>query len=281
MSTDISVIGPLDEDLDRAATKVKAIFESEEKRFSRFRSESELNHVNRRAGQVTEISPAFEKVLQAALDAATTADGLFDPTLLPELIAAGYDRDFPLVRKMSRAPGTPTCVAGRWRDVHLSHGSLRMPRGMALDLGGIAKGWTADAAAEATDLSWVLVDAGGDMRLRGLPHEPIPIAIEHPFEGGLPIAHLELTEGALATSTVTKRSWGPGLHHLIDPRSGLPSKSSVVQATTWARTCMAAEVSAKSAVIGGVDRLGLQPTLAMLDDGQILSSFERKEAAAA
>jgi FAD:protein FMN transferase len=281
MGTDISVIGPADEDLETAARKVRAIFGSEEQRFSRFRSDSELSRVNERAGEVTEISPGFEKVLRAALDAAAITEGSFDPTVLPELIAAGYDRDFPLVRQVSGAPVRRQLnIAGRWREVHLSSGSLWMPRGMALDFGGIAKGWTADLAAEATDLSWVLVDAGGDMRLCGRPDVPLTIAIEDPFEAGSVIAHLELGEGALATSTVTKRSWGLGLHHLIDPQSGLPSRSPVVQATTWAGTCMAAEVSAKSVVIGGVDRVGLQPTFAVLDDGQAISSFEGKEAAA-
>ena len=281
MGTDISVIGPRDEDLEVAAGKVRAIFASQEQRFSRFRSDSELTRVNERAGEVTEISLVFEKVLRAALDAAATTEGSFDPTVLPELIAAGYDRDFPLVRQMSGATKpTPSRVAGRWHEVRLAHRSMWMPRGTALDFGGIAKGWTADLAAEATDLSWVLVDAGGDMRLCGRPDVPLPIAIRDPLEGGTTIAYLDLTEGALATSTVTKRSWGPGLHHLIDPRSGLPSRSPIVQATTWAGTCAAAEVSAKSVVIGGVDKLALQPALAVLDDGLVLSSFEGKEAAA-
>ena len=281
MGTDISVIGPVDEDIETAARKVRAIFASQEQRFSRFRSDSELSRVNERAGEVTEISSDFEKVLRAALDAAARTDGSFDPTVLPELVAAGYDRDFSLVRQVSHtSQSAPSRVAGRWREVRLCHRSMWMPKGMALDFGGIAKGWTADGAAEASDLSWVLVDAGGDMRLCGRPDGPLPIAIGDPLEIGSVIAYLELTEGALATSNVTKRSWGPGLHHLIDPCSGLPSQSPVVQATTWAGTCAAAEVSAKSVVIGGIDKLVLQPTLAVLDDGQVLSSFEGKEAAA-
>lgn len=282
MGTEIHVIGPLDEDLDLAAEKVRAIFGSEERRFSRFRADSELSDVNRRAGEPTEVSPAFEQVLGAALEAARATEGLFDPTVLPDLIAAGYDRDFSAVHRTSLVPSpAPGRIAGLWRDVRLAHGCVWMPPGTALDLGGIAKGWTADVAADATDLTWVLVDAGGDMRLRGRPEAPLPIAIGDPFDGDRVIAHLELEEGALATSTVTKRSWGPGRHHLIDPRSGLPSNTSVVQATTWATTCMAAEASAKAVVIGGVDRIRLQPTLAMLDDGGIYSSFEQEEVGAA
>ena len=278
MGTDIRVIGPFDEDLDLAASKVRATFESEEQRFSRFRIDSELSHVNRRAGEWTKVSRGFGAVLRVALEAARATEGLFDPTVLPQLVAAGYDRDFSLVRSRSRAPSAASAhIAGVWHEIQLSRGWLRMPPGTALDLGGIAKGWTADLAAEAADLTWVLIDAGGDIRLRGRPEHPLPIAIEDPSDPERVIARLDLEEGALATSTVTKRSWGPGLHHLIDPRSGLPSISPVIQATTWAMTCTAAEVSAKTVVIGGVDRIRLQPTLAVLDGGEMLSSFEQEE----
>ena len=61
--------------------------------------------------------------------------------------------------------------------------------------------------------------------------------------------------GGLATSTMLRRRWrtdhGSTAHHLIDPRSGLPARSGIVQASVWAPFCWLAEVWAKAIVIDG------------------------------
>jgi thiamine biosynthesis lipoprotein len=66
-----------------------------------------------------------------------------------------------------------------------------------------------------------------------------------------------LDEGALATSGITRRRWaradGSAGHHLIDPRTGRPAASPWLAVTTWAPTCLQAEVAAKAALIAGAD----------------------------
>ena len=136
--------------------------------------------------------------------------------------------------------------AGRAGDVDLHGRRLRLPEGVALDLGGIAKGWAVDRAALAATsagLPWALIDAGGDLRLAGeAPPNGLEIEVEDPEAPDTDIGRIVLRDGALATSSVTRRSWGAGRHHLIDPATGVPSAGPVLQATVWSPTCTEAEI---------------------------------------
>ena len=133
--------------------------------------------------------------------------------------AIGYDRDFDEVLAGARGMLHPPTPCGRWRDVTLRGDILRVPAGVGIDLGGIAKGWTADLAATGaleTGLPWVVVNAGGDLRILG-DAPAIDVAIEDPEDRAAEIGRLSIREGGLATSSIRSRSWGPGIHHVIDP----------------------------------------------------------------
>ena len=120
---------------------------------------------------------------------------------------------------------------GRWTDVEIDGDRIRLPDDVALDFGGIAKGWTVDICANfgADMLPWVLVEAGGDLRIGGAVATPgLDIAVEDPHDPSAEILRLRLLDGSLATSSVTRRAWGPNLHHLIDPRTGQPAQDGCV-----------------------------------------------------
>jgi FAD:protein FMN transferase len=242
-----------------ALTIVRRRFAEEEQRFSRFRGDSELSAVNRAAGGSIRVSPVFAEVLGLALEAAARTEGTFDPTVHDALLAAGYDRDFDEVVAGARGELFPAVPCGRWSNIELHGLVLRSPRDVHVDLGGIAKGWTADRAAEdavARGLPWVLVNAGGDMRLAG-DAPPIGVHVEDPLEPERIVVTLRLHAGALATSSAMKRAWGDGRHHLIDPITGAPADVDVLQATAWAPICADAEILAKIAMLrpepGGID----------------------------
>ncbi len=281
MGTDVSLIGPSDApDFARVARFVHDLFDRLERRFSRFRLDSELCEVNRSSGGWTWVSEEFAQVLGLALDGAERTGGLFDPTLLPALVAAGYDRDFEEVRSGSPSPlAPPPGPAGRWGDVRLDRRRVFLPEGVALDFGGIAKGWAADRASELTwPLPWAVVDAGGDLRLSGHPPDgALEIAVDDPDERGAEVLRLQLEAGALATSSVTFRSWSRGdarMHHIIDPRTGRPAASRVIQATAWAPDCAEAEIRAKWALLAGPDIVERLPGVLFLDDGRVLVDLE-------
>ena len=285
MGTRVRCIGPAGHAaFEPAVAEVRATFEREERRFSRFRGDSELSRVNAAAGSWTTVSGGFAELVGFALAAWERTAGRFDPTLLGAMLAAGYDRDFDEIVAGARAelhPGRPARGAG---DVRLDGRRLRLPDGVALDLGGVAKGWTVDRAALAAvdaGLPWALIEAGGDLRLIGEPPRAgLEIAVEDPECSDTEIGRIVLRDGGLATSSVTRRAWGPGLHHLIDPATGAPSTGPVLQATVWAPTCADAEIGSKDALLGGEPSLDHGPALLVLRNGRIVTSIDRMEAAA-
>lgn len=282
MGTDVSVLSAGDvpeRAFRRAAERAEVIFAREDRRFSRFRGDSELSRVNASSGGWTQVTPPFAEVVGVALAAAVETDGLFDPSTLGAVVAAGYDRDFDEVIAGARGRLRAPVPCGRWREIELDGDMLRLPEGVGLDLGGIAKGWTVDRAAEtaADDLSWAMANAGGDLRLVGeTPAGGIEIAVEDPEDRSAEATRITLDTGALATSCVTKRAWGPRLHHLIDPRTGLPADTSVLQATAWAETCARAEIRSKQALLDGPAVLVHYPAVLVLAGGDVLMNMGRR-----
>ena len=280
MGTDVSLYGPDGEAFDEAFAAIGRVFETEERRFSRFRDDSELTAVNRLAGRWVPVSSPFERVVRLALDHASATGGLFDPTVLHALMAAGYDRDFDEVLAGARGALHPPEPCGRWTEVQVRQGAVRLPPEVGLDLGGIAKGWTVDlAAAGALDagLAWAVVAAGGDLAIVGdAPLLEIPI--EDPETLERPMATLRLDRGALATSSVAKRAWGRDLHHVIDPRTGAPLRSDTVQATVWAPTCAEAEVLATWALLRGPDAANQLSCAIVVSSGDVTVSFDQEVA---
>jgi thiamine biosynthesis lipoprotein len=261
--------------LSDAFDLVQTIFAREERRFSRFLGDSELTSVNAASGRWTDVSAGFERLARFALLQADRTQGLFDPTVLHAMIAAGYDRDYDEVLAGARGALHPPQPCGRWGEIETRPGGLRLPAGVGLDFGGVAKGWTADLAAEAAidrGLPWALVSAGGDLRIAG-DTSGIDVAIEDPWLATAEVARVRIASGALASSSTTRRAWGPGLHHVIDPRTGAPSDAAALQATVWAPTCAEAETLATWAILTGPSALDSVPGAIATSDGHLLMTF--------
>jgi thiamine biosynthesis lipoprotein len=153
---------------------------------------------------------------------------------------------------------------------------------MGLDFGGLAKGWAADRAALAAKrvLPWALVNAGGDLRLAGRPSQGwLDIGLDDPLRKDAEAARIRLEAGAVATSSVTARVWGPGLHQLIDPRTCRPAATEILQATMWAETCAEAEIRSKWALLAGPRALDRFPGVLVLSGDRILTNMVAAEAA--
>jgi FAD:protein FMN transferase len=237
-------------------------FTAVEAELSRFRSTSALSQVNRDAGRGPQVvSRMFWTVLVAALDAAHESGGIYDPTVLHSLERAGYDRSFEAIEASGDTEETdvpPVRTFGSWRRLRMDDGarSVDLPGDLALDLGGIAKGWTVDHVALAlAPLGAVLVDAGGDLRVVGtVDGEPWPIGVQDPFTPERDRAFVRLRGGALATSSIGGRRWQRGnrmLHHVIDPRTGTSADSNLHSVTVHASDAMTADVAAKVVLVLG------------------------------
>ncbi len=258
MGATVSLLLPAGQAAQGAET-VRALFAAWEATLSRFRPDSELSRLNARAGEEVAVGPLLYDSVATALAAARATAGLYDPTLLRQIVAYGYDRSFDLLP--ARLPMTTVAAGpgGGWRDIGLDSARRRvaLPVGVGLDLGGVAKGLAVDAALArlaALGIGDALVNAGGDLAVRGRPPGDEVWAIAVPGRDrrwAVPFHH-----GALATSGVARRRWRQGgaeRHHLLDPRTGRPAASGLWSATVAAGTCAQAEVAAKVAVILGSD----------------------------
>ena len=236
-------------------------FSSVEAELSRFRSASALSQLNRAAGRGPQVvSPMLWTVLVAALDAARESGGIYDPTVLHSLERAGYDRTFEAIEATgtTETDSPPVRTFGSWRRIRTDDTarSVDLPGDLAVDLGGIAKGWTVEHVALAlAPLGPVLVDAGGDLRVVGtVDGESWPIGVQDPFKPERDRAFVRLRCGALATSSIGGRRWQCGdrtLHHLIDPRTGTSADSNLHSVTVHASDAMTADVAAKVILVLG------------------------------
>lgn len=261
MNTDVAVwLWNVDPKAGSILGQVEDLFVAVEAEMSRFRPDSGLSRLNRGAGKGPQpVSEALGTVISLALAAARSSGGVYDPTALMALIHAGYDRSFDLLAAGSApGPSSGNPTAADWRRVVMdpTNHTISLPKGMGLDLGGIAKGWAVDQAIGLlAGRGAALVDAGGDMRASGAPGgTPWPVAIEDAFNPTRPGPILGLDRGAVATSSIGGRHWqrdGECQHHLIDPRTGRPSDSDLHTVTVLAPTTVQAEVAAKVALILG------------------------------
>jgi thiamine biosynthesis lipoprotein len=273
MTTEIELFVDADDArlASEALRSAQCFFQEVGARFSRFRADSELVQLNRTAGEAVRVSPDLAELIELALAAARASDGVFDPTVIDALEAAGYDRSIELIRQGGTHP--PRQVAPqpeRWKQVGVdaTGSTVRLPAGVRLDLGGIGKGWAADRAATLLQpLGAGMVSAGGDIRAWGdqpgaQPGEGWLVALDHPAQPGEDVAWLRVRDGAVATSSITARRWAGG-HHLINPRTARPADTDLLSVTALAPTVVQAEVAAKVALIlgreAGLDWLMVQP----------------------
>ncbi len=257
------------------AGNVEDLFRYFEQLLSRFRPTSELSRLNHHDGMTFLASPDLFAAVEAALWAAQQSGGIYDPTILPYLERAGYDRTFAAMRDQRPlraavapldeehlAPWTAEPERGvDYRHVQIDRatGLIRRPMGLLLDLGGMGKGWTVDRVFDELGGDGpCLLNAGGDLYAYGFPdgRRGWEIQLAHPFDPGMNLMTLSLSHHAVATSTIAKRRWlkdGRLQHHLIDPRTGHPATTDAISVSVVGGRVFTAEIHAKVALILGAE----------------------------
>jgi len=244
----------------------RQLFEDVEQCLSRFRHDSELSKLNKQAGQMVRASRMLWDVLILALDYAEDTNGLFDPTLLNAVESAGYTITFDHIGSGGEGTASDaTPLPGRWQEIEVDemHRGVKLPHGVGLDFGGIAKSYTAGWAAQILGL-WgpCMVNAGGDIAAGDAPHgrKGWPVEVGLPRVDGKEVdedlVKLLISNETLATSGIDHRRWrvnGRWMHHIIDPRTGKPAQTDALTVTTLGKTGPEAEIWSKLLLIEGVD----------------------------
>jgi thiamine biosynthesis lipoprotein len=236
------------------------------RQFSRFDPDSELSGLNRDPREVVPVSAMMARLVSASLNAAEQTGGLVDPTLVGDLEQVGYRESLtalgslPLADALAavptRRPAAPRAGAD-WSRIELDGRTVSRPAGVMVDSGGIAKGLFGDVLAGvlAGHASFA-VDACGDVRFGGSAALTRQLNVASPLDGST-LHTFELARGAAATSGIGRRAWlnadGRPAHHLLDPSTGEPAYTGVVQVTALAPTGVEAETRSKAALLSGPD----------------------------
>ncbi|WP_338540490.1 FAD:protein FMN transferase [Paenibacillus tundrae] len=266
------------EEAEHAADLVQNWFETQERRFSRFVPDSELNRLNRSTGWLP-VSAAMDEVLSLAYGYIGQTEGIFQPGIAQALRQQGYDVSFEQLQSdqlntqldysHTAQPLSSTSSDERFdycrpgwmhregsRMVHLDPGT-------ELDLGGIVKGWAVERIADwlqrSLHIPAGMINAGGDIQVWGTPaHTSWTLYITDPFlEKRNLTGSIQLDGGAVATSSLARRQWlhpsgnGQMAHHLIDPRTMQSANTDIVQCTVLGQHTSQCEIIAKTVCILG------------------------------
>ncbi|WP_164779438.1 FAD:protein FMN transferase [Paenibacillus kobensis] len=257
-----------------AARLAEDWFAKSESIFSRFRHESELESINRAGGSPVLISSMMMEVLQLADAYRRKTAGLCTPFVGQSLLDAGYTESFERLQAdligalgnssaafKEEAPllpvnrGAQSCMT-----LDAAMVSVQVDSSVRLDLGGIVKSWTASRLARwlqsGGGIRTGLINAGGDLLAwQGANESPLwRIGISMPNDSSQEIASRSISNGAVATSGSWRRRWQTNegaRHHLIDPRTGCPASSDVIQCSVAGPDVTECEVWAKSVCIAG------------------------------
>ena len=278
-------LGPHTERPRECHRRVHALFARVDAECTRFAPDSDLMCANAAGDQWWPVGTYCFDALIAAWDAHLETDGWFDPRVLRPLVDLGYDRTLPFADgvDVGDRPISARPAAGCWQPDFDAAGQLVRIGPEPVDLGGIGKGLALRWAGEELRRSGCelfLIDAGGDCVCAGSGPDGSGwrIGVEDPFGGDLPVAVLDVTGGACATSSVRWLSWQVGerrVHHLIDPRTGLPGGAGLRSVTVHADDPAEAEVWTKVLFLQGAadiaataERRGLD-ALWVCDDGTL------------
>ncbi|MFQ5956795.1 MAG: FAD:protein FMN transferase [Candidatus Brocadiales bacterium] len=259
---EVSVYGS---DKENAAQAVREAFEEMERLdglMSNYRPTSELSRINREAAQSpTSCDPELLRVLEVSLGYSTLTKGAFDITVEPLVSRWGFYDGKVRVPDADEIDSILPAVSYKNINI-LGYGdsiliSFRHPD-TKIDLGGIGKGYAVDKAVEVLKrrgITSALVNLGGNIYALGHPPgaKAWKVGVQHPRQKDVLLGYLELEDMGVATSGDYERFFtidGKRYSHIIDPRTGMPSRG-VVSVTVAASSATEADALSTGAFILG------------------------------
>lgn len=210
---------------DASRRTVLDVIDAIDRRWSRFRDDSTVSRAAREAGAWT-LDAADDRLLRLYDALHDVTDGAVNPLVGRRLADLGYDADYSL------RPSTDPADVPSWDVVRWEPPVLHLTEPVLLDVGAAGKGFVVDAVsrclAEAGHPRHT-VDGSGDIMHAG--EWPLRVALQDPRDHTKAVGVVEVASGeALAASATDRRAWGDGLHHVLDGRTGEPTREVVA---TW------------------------------------------------
>ncbi|HET8979502.1 MAG TPA: FAD:protein FMN transferase [Solirubrobacteraceae bacterium] len=269
MASEVTVlIGAGAREPERALELITPVFAQVEAECTRFDADSDLMRANRAGDEWCAVGPWCYAAIVEAAAAHLRTGGLFDPRILDVLQRLGYSRSLPFAGGAvevndSTAPPEPAAAPPpQWAPQFDPDAQAVRIGPVPIDLGGIGKGLAVRWAAEqlAPLYPEFVIDAGGDCALQGAgpDGDGWHVGIEDPRGGPHPVAVLALREGGCTTSSIRLRRWraaGVPVHHLIDPRTGVPGGAGLLSVTVVGPDPAEDEVWSKVLFLQGRDAI--------------------------
>jgi thiamine biosynthesis lipoprotein len=236
-----------------------------ESRMSVFVEGSDVDRINKAAGvEAVEVHPDVFNVIERAVYYAELSGGAFDPAVEPLVSLWGIGGENPRVPASEEIERVLPLI--NWRDIELDRGNktvfLKRP-GMALDLGGIAKGYAADEAAaliKKARIHQAMINIGGNVLTVGEKKDgrPWKIGIQDPMNThGAYIGFVQTGEKTLVTSGVYERFFvadGARYHHLFSPSLGYPADNGLLSVSIIADVSMDADALSTAVFVLGYEK---------------------------
>ncbi len=279
MGTIVEITVPEDSEasVEPAFSEIKRL----EDIFSSYKKNSDPSGINASAGSLVKVNPETIDVLKAAKYVAGLSDGAFDPTVGVFAGLWGFSGERGEVPTEEKIKKLLLLVDFKEITIDEQNGLAGLnKKGMAINLGGLAKGYIvgkAGAALKKNGVKKAIIKAGGDMFVfNDHDKKPFKIGIRHPRKDSL-LAELDVLNGSVATSGDYERFFikgGKRFHHVLNPKTGYPSEG-VLSATVIAKDPARADaLSTAVFVLGRVMGMRLIEQLPDVE-GVIVDSNER------
>jgi len=222
---------------------------------------SDVTRINRSAGKErVKVSPETFKVIQKAQEISELSEGGFDITIGPltELWSKAREKKVPpSIEEVKEKLGLVN-----FKNIEMDQeGKVFLKKkGMAIDLGGIAKGYAVDRAFNLLkSLGYInlIVNAGGDLRVGGLKNnQPWSIGIQNPRKSKKILARISVSDMAVITSGDYEKYFiyqGKRYHHIFHPKDGFPPEG-CQSVTIVTKDCITADGLATAVFVLGAKK---------------------------
>ena len=221
-----------------------------DKTYSRFRSDSLVSEISRRAGKY-EFPADAELLFTFYRQLYDATDGKVTPCIGDLLIEAGYDAQYTL------QPKETLHAAKKWDDVMTyEHPTLTVYKPVMLDFGAAGKGYLIDIVGDLmveAGMDSFVIDASGDILRKTIGQDKLRVGLGHPTDPSQAIGVMQLHNGSICGSAINRRQWA-GLHHVMDPDVAAPVEGIIA---TWAiaETALLADGMATALFLINPDKL--------------------------
>lgn len=252
---------------------------------------SDVWRINHAKGEAVAVSADTLAILALSIEVSTQSGGAFDVTIAPASALWDFQAAEPTLPDKEALAQAASLVD--YTQLSIEGNKVRLPAGRGIDLGGVAKGYIADALAKYLadrGVKSALINLGGNVKVLGeKPGEgPWRIGVQDPGgRTGAYLGALEIPPGwSLVTSGTYERGFtleGVRYHHLLDPRTGWPMQNGIAGMTILAESSALADALSTACFVLGPE-MGLKlaqaygaEALYITEDGGRISTKEMED----